>query len=84
MALLAFGVVGSLIYLVRLVRPNRLEIDASGFTVIRHRRRWRAEWSDCGPFRVRATYDEWDAVSQTVAFHCTAPMHSGRLGQLRS
>ncbi|WP_198549885.1 hypothetical protein, partial [Macrococcoides caseolyticum] len=37
-----------------LVRPNRLELDDSGFsTVDPFGRRSRVEWRDCGPFRAQ-------------------------------
>ena len=37
-----------------LVRPNRLELDDSGFsTVDPFGRRSRVEWRDCGPFRAK-------------------------------
>jgi hypothetical protein len=74
---LGFGVVGLAVLGFTLVRPNRLELSADGFTTVTLGRRWSVAWSDCGEFRTWK--DTFYFGSPTmVVFECRAPLSGGR------
>ena len=74
---LGFGVVGLAVLGFILVRPNRLELSAEGFTTVTLGRRWSVAWTDCGEFRTWK--DTFYLGSPTiVVFECRAPLAGGR------
>lgn len=73
---LGFGLVGIAVFGVTLVRPNRLDLSADGFTTVTLGRRWSVAWSDCGEFGTWK--DTFYAGSPTmVVFECRAPTKGG-------
>ena len=77
-ATLAFGLVGVAVFLFTLVRPNRLELSAGGFTTVTLGRRWSVDWGQCGEFRIWR--DEFHLGSPwMVVFDCTAPSVDGHV-----
>lgn len=68
----AFGLVGTAVFAVMLLRPNRLELSAEGLTTVTLGRRWHVKWSECGPFRT-SKVDYSVAGPSMVVFDCSAP-----------
>ena len=74
---LGFGVVGLAVFGFTLVRPNRLDLSAEGFTTVTLGKRWNVAWSDCGEFRTWK--DTFYLGSPTIViFECRAPLPGGR------
>ncbi len=74
---LGFGGLGLAVLGFILVRPNRLELSAEGFTTVTLGRRWSVAWRDCGEFRTWK--DTFYFGSPTlVVFDCRAPVAGGR------
>jgi hypothetical protein len=75
--LVLFGA-GTSVFLVLLIRPNRLEINATGIAVDpAFRRSWSADWSQCGPFRVYDVGEGWGS-KKLIVFNCAVPTGQGR------
>ena len=74
---LGFGVLGVAVLGFILVRPNRLELSAEGFTTVTLGRRWTVAWKDCGEFR---TWKDpfYLGSPSLVVFDCRAPVAGGR------
>lgn len=70
-AVVAFGVVGLVVFLVIAVRPNRLELTQGGLATVTLGRRWSAEWHECGEFRTWQGPDL--GSSRMIVFDCSAP-----------
>lgn len=68
----AFGLVGTLVFAIMLVRPNRLELSQQGLTTVTLGRRWSVKWSECGEFRA-SKIDYNVAAPSMVVFDCSAP-----------
>ena len=68
----AFGLVGTAVFTVMLLRPNRLELSEEGLTTVTLGRRWSVKWSECGEFRT-SKVDYSVAGPSLVVFDCSAP-----------
>ncbi len=68
----AFGLVGTAVFTVMLLRPNRLELSEEGLTTVTLGRRWSVKWSECGEFRT-SKVDYSVAGPSMVVFDCSAP-----------
>ena len=72
----AFGLVGTVVFTIMLLRPNRLELAEEGFTTVTLGRRWDVKWSECGKFRASVVDMSLRAPS-IVVFDCSAPSVQG-------
>ena len=68
----AFGLVGTAVFTVISLRPNRLELSEEGLTTVTLGRRWSVKWSECGEFRT-SKVDYSVAGPSMVVFDCSAP-----------
>jgi hypothetical protein len=74
----AFGLVGTVVFVIMLLRPNRLELSEEGFTAVTLGRRWTVKWSECGEFRP-SKVDFNIGSPAMVVFHCNAPSVRGHV-----
>lgn len=68
----AFGLVGTSVFTVMVLRPNRLELSEEGLTTVTLGRRWSVKWSECGEFRP-SKVDYSVAGPSMIVFDCSAP-----------
>ena len=78
---LIFGLVGFPVFVITLIRPNRLELSAEGMTTVTLGRRWSVDWARCGEFR--RWKDQFQLGSPwMIIFDCSAPGVEGHFLEL--